>query len=56
MCLQLPCEQNPSHIIQLLNNVTVPRDPLISPMYADDALLRQLPPCYFVVGSLMFRF
>ncbi|KJH43448.1 hypothetical protein DICVIV_10548 [Dictyocaulus viviparus] len=33
-----------SLIIDLLNNSTVPRDPLISPMYASDEVIRQLPP------------
>lgn len=45
------CEKS-SHILDLLDNVTVPRDPLISPMYADDNTLRQLPPCYFVACHL----
>ena len=52
---QSPCEQKESHVLQLLNKIDVPRDPLISPMYADDASLKQLPPCYFVVRLSYFN-
>ncbi|CAB3400966.1 unnamed protein product [Caenorhabditis bovis] len=41
-------EPRPSHLLELINSSTVPRDPLISPMYADDETLQLLPPCYFL--------
>ncbi|VDM75926.1 unnamed protein product [Strongylus vulgaris] len=47
--IEEPCERK-SHIIELLNRSAVPRDPLISPMYASDDIIRQLPPVYFVVS------
>ncbi|KAL6722562.1 hypothetical protein Aduo_017676 [Ancylostoma duodenale] len=46
-----PCERK-SHILDLLNKSAVPRDPLISPMYASDDVIRQLPPVYFVACHL----
>ncbi|RCN35675.1 hypothetical protein ANCCAN_18456 [Ancylostoma caninum] len=46
-----PCERK-SHILDLLNKSVVPRDPLISPMYASDDVIRQLPPVYFVACHL----
>uniref|UniRef100_A0A8R1HXG5 Hormone-sensitive lipase n=2 Tax=Caenorhabditis japonica TaxID=281687 RepID=A0A8R1HXG5_CAEJA len=41
-------EEKPSHLLELVSSGTVPRDPLISPMYADDETIRELPPCYFL--------
>ncbi|KAJ1358764.1 hypothetical protein KIN20_017272 [Parelaphostrongylus tenuis] len=41
-----------SFIMDLLNNSTVPRDPLISPLYATDEVIRQLPPVYFIACHL----
>ncbi|CAD6194356.1 unnamed protein product [Caenorhabditis auriculariae] len=41
-----------SHILELVNTTSVPRDPLISPMYAGDDLLKELPPCYFLACHL----
>ncbi|PAV81168.1 hypothetical protein WR25_14542 isoform D [Diploscapter pachys] len=41
-----------SHLLELLSNSSVPRDPLISPMYASDEVIRQLPPIYFVACHL----
>uniref|UniRef100_A0A7E4VSK6 Hormone-sensitive lipase n=1 Tax=Panagrellus redivivus TaxID=6233 RepID=A0A7E4VSK6_PANRE len=35
-----------------LLKLNLPRDPLISPMYASDDLLKQLPPCWFVACHL----
>ncbi|RCN30304.1 hormone-sensitive lipase [Ancylostoma caninum] len=49
-----PCERK-SHILDLLNKSVVPRDPLISPMYASDDVIRQLPPVYFVVSMYIRR-
>ncbi|WKY16774.1 hypothetical protein Q1695_001415 [Nippostrongylus brasiliensis] len=46
-----PCERK-SFIVDLLNRSSVPRDPLISPMYATDDVIRQLPPVYFVACHL----
>ncbi|KAK6032520.1 hormone-sensitive lipase [Ostertagia ostertagi] len=43
-----PCVRK-SFILDLLSKSSVPRDPLISPMYATDEVIRQLPPVYFVV-------
>ncbi len=34
-----------------LTKSRVPRDPLISPMYASDEMLRQLPPMWLVVSE-----
>ncbi|GMT36308.1 hypothetical protein PFISCL1PPCAC_27605, partial [Pristionchus fissidentatus] len=36
------------NVLEELSSSDVPRDPLISPMYATDEMLRQLPPCYLV--------
>lgn len=44
-------EERPSHLLELVSSGTVPRDPLISPMYADDETIRLLPPCYFLVKT-----
>ncbi|CCD67458.1 Hormone-sensitive lipase [Caenorhabditis elegans] len=41
-------DERPSHLIELVSANTVPRDPLISPMYADNETMCQLPPCYFM--------
>ncbi|CAL2049951.1 unnamed protein product [Caenorhabditis brenneri] len=41
-------EEQPSHLLELVSAGTVPRDPLISPMYADNETICQLPPCYFM--------
>nr|CDJ85515.1 Hormone-sensitive lipase and Alpha beta hydrolase fold-3 domain containing protein [Haemonchus contortus] len=46
-----PCVRK-SFILDLLNKSSVPRDPLISPMYATDEVIRQLPPVYFVACHL----
>ncbi|CAJ0953908.1 unnamed protein product, partial [Mesorhabditis belari] len=40
--------ENRSHLLELLNRSAVPRDPLISPMYADDHLIRELPPMHLI--------
>ncbi|KAK6765830.1 hypothetical protein RB195_025631 [Necator americanus] len=49
--IEEPCVRK-SHLLELLNRSTVPRDPLISPMYASDDIIRQLPPVYFVACHL----
>ncbi|CAP33009.2 Protein CBG14512 [Caenorhabditis briggsae] len=41
-------DEQPSHLLELVSAGTVPRDPLISPMYADNETICQLPPCYFM--------
>ncbi|CAI2356887.1 unnamed protein product [Caenorhabditis sp. 36 PRJEB53466] len=41
-------DERPSHLLELVTSGTVPRDPLISPMYADSDTIRELPPCYFM--------
>ncbi|KAF1747828.1 hypothetical protein GCK72_024294 [Caenorhabditis remanei] len=41
-------EEQPSHLLELVSASTVPRDPLISPLYADNETIRELPPCYFM--------
>ncbi|VDM58911.1 unnamed protein product [Angiostrongylus costaricensis] len=46
-----PCTRR-SFVLDLLDNSTVPRDPLISPMYAADEVIRQLPPVYFIACHL----
>lgn len=40
-------ETNFSSLLKL----DLPRDPLISPMYASDELLRKLPPFWFIVST-----
>ncbi|KAE9413134.1 hypothetical protein Angca_004624 [Angiostrongylus cantonensis] len=46
-----PCTRR-SFVLDLLDSSTVPRDPLISPMYAADEVIRQLPPVYFIACHL----
>ncbi|CAI5454221.1 unnamed protein product [Caenorhabditis angaria] len=41
-------EERPSQLFELVTSSNVPRDPLISPIYADDENIRKLPPCYFL--------
>lgn len=36
------------NVLDLISQTTVPRDPLISPLYASNEMIRQLPPCYFL--------
>ncbi|CAJ0577267.1 unnamed protein product, partial [Mesorhabditis spiculigera] len=45
-------EEHRSHLLELLNNSAVPRDPLISPMYADDSIVKQLPPIHLIACHL----
>ncbi|GMT07176.1 hypothetical protein PENTCL1PPCAC_29350, partial [Pristionchus entomophagus] len=40
------------NVLDELSSEDVPRDPLISPMYATDEMLRQLPPAYLVACHL----
>ncbi|GMR61075.1 hypothetical protein PMAYCL1PPCAC_31270 [Pristionchus mayeri] len=40
------------NMLEELSSSDVPRDPLISPMYATDEMLRQLPPTYLVACHL----
>lgn len=37
-----------------LLKLRLPRDPFISPVYADDNIIRQLPPTWFVVSFTIF--
>jgi acetyl esterase/lipase len=39
------------HVVELID-LKLPRDPLISPMYASDEVLRKLPPVRFVACHL----
>lgn len=38
------------NVLEELSASDVPRDPLISPMYATDEMLRQLPPTFLIVS------
>lgn len=41
------------NVLEELAASDVPRDPLISPMYATDEMLRQLPPTFLIVSFLI---